>query len=333
MHLPRIYSFLQDLKHPGKVWERRQFGVRITTFLERLPKWQGASHLRFIGRGSHSMAYSFSLRGEEYVIRISSDVSAYTRDSFASRYTYSFPVPRMFEIGEFEKDRYYAISERLAGKQIKMLKMGSALNVIPLMFETFEHIHLADVSGTGGYGVVAGDGNGMSPSWNEFLRGYERYRNSKRWHREMSGTFLDHRLCDHCLDRMVSLIPFCPEERSLVHGDCSFSNVLSDGRQITGVIDWQHCSIGDPLFDFANCYFWYSYSLHGKLWLEMILQTQRGSEHFDDRVRCYMLKSAVGALVNAALEGNIEKYRHRTAKVNHLLRILDKPIETWHNLA
>lgn len=330
MHLPKIYSFLQDLQHPGKVWERQQLRVRITTFLERLPKWRGALHLHFIGRGSNSMAYSFSLRGEEYVIRISSDFSAFTRDSFASRYADCFPVPRVFEIGDFDKDRYYAISERAPGKQIRMLKISAALKLIPMMFETFNRIHLSDVSTTRDYGNVDIDGNGCSPSWQECLLSYARYRESGQWNREMSGTFLDHQLFDRCLERMAPLVPFCPEERCLVHGDCSFSNVLSDGKKITGVIDWQHCSIGDALFDFASCYFWYSYSLHGKVWLETIVQMQRGSEHFDERIRCYMLKSAVGALVNAAQAGNIEKYRHRTGKVNHLLGILDKPVEAWN---
>jgi len=123
-----------------------------------------------------------------------------------------------------------------------MLKMSAALRVIPLMFQTLERIHLADVSGATGYGVVDGAGNGMSPSWKDFLLWYDRYRRSEQWNREMSGTFLDHQLYDQCLARRVSLIPFCPEERSLVHGDYSFSNVLSDGKQITSVIDWQYCS-------------------------------------------------------------------------------------------
>jgi hygromycin-B 4-O-kinase len=330
MHLLKINAFLQDLRHPRKVWERRQFRSCIRTFLDRLPNWQGASHLRFIGRGSHSIAYFFVLGGEEYVIRVGGSTSAFSRDSFAARYADIFPVPRVFETGKFGEDRYYAISERAPGTQIRMLKIRSALKVIPMMFETFERIHLADVTATRDYGNVDGAGNGCSPSWQEFLLSYARYRESVQWNQEISGTFLDHQLFDRCLERMAPLVPFCPEERRLVHGDCSFCNVLSDGKQITGVVDWQHCSIGDALFDFASCYFWYYNSLHGKVWLEMIMQSQRGSEHFDERLRCYMLKSAAGALVNAALAKNIEPYKGRTVKVNHLLNILDKPIETWN---
>jgi hygromycin-B 4-O-kinase len=331
MHLPEITGVLRGLTHPGKIWERHRLRSRIKMFLDGLPKWHGALHLRFAGRGSHSMAYSFVLRGKEYVIRISGDIPAFTRDAFASRYADSFPVPRVFAMGEFEKNRYFAISERLAGRQIRRLNMRSALRVAPLMFEALERIHLADISGAQGYGVVDAAGNGISPSWKDFLLHYDRYRNSQQWDREMSGTILDHRLYDHCLDRMASFIPFCPEERSLVHGDFTFSNVLSDGERITGIIDWQYCSIGDALFDFANCYFWYYNKPYGRVWLEMIVQKQRGLLHFDERLRCYMLKSAAGALINAVLAGNIESYKGRTVTVNHLLGILDKPIEAWHN--
>jgi hygromycin-B 4-O-kinase len=333
MHLPKIYSFLHDLKHPGMVWDRRLLGARIRTFLDGLPGWQGALHLRFVGRGSYSMAYSFVLSGKEFVIRISSDVSVFTRDSFASRYADIFPVPRVFEMGEFEKNRYYAISERSSGRQIDTLNKRSALRVIPLMFETLEHIHLADVSGSDGYGVVDAAGNGISPGWKEFLLYYDRNRQSEQWGREMPGTFIDHQLYDDCLERMASLIPFCPEDRCLVHGDFSFSDVLSNGKQITGVVDWQHCLIGDALFDFAKCYYWYCTSPRLKVWLEMIVQTQRGSVHFDERFRCYMLKSAIEGLINAVRERNMKKCRHRSIKTQHVLRMLDKPIETWNRFA
>lgn len=330
MYLPNIYSYLQDLKNPGKAWERQRLRSRTRTFLNGLPKWQKASHLRFIGRGSHSIVYSFLHCGRDYVIRINSDVTAFTRDSFAARHADSFPAPRVFEIGEFKKDRYYAISERSAGKQIIMFKMSSALRVIRLMFETLERIHLADMSGAEGYGVIDGAGNGMSPGWKDFLLCCDRYRRSEQWNREMDRTFLDHQLYDHCLDRMASLVPFCPEDRCLVHGDFSLNNVLSDGKQITGIVDWQHCLIGDALFDFAACCYWYYNSLHGKVWLDLIIQTQRRLEHFDERFRCYMLKTALSGLVNAARERNVEMYKYRSIKVNRILRILDKPIETWN---
>ena len=44
------------------------------------------------------------------------------------------------------------------------------------------------------------------------------------------------------------------EERPgvLIHGDCHPGNLLSDGRRITAMLDWEDSAIGDPRFDVAR---------------------------------------------------------------------------------
>jgi fructosamine-3-kinase len=41
-------------------------------------------------------------------------------------------------------------------------------------------------------------------------------------------------------------------EPVLLHGDLSNSNVFSDGRSVTAIVDWEDCLSGDPLFDIAS---------------------------------------------------------------------------------
>lgn len=48
----------------------------------------------------------------------------------------------------------------------------------------------------------------------------------------------------------------CPEERGPIHGDSGSSNLLTDGRRITGIIDWDRGAFGDPLYDVANLLSW-----------------------------------------------------------------------------
>jgi Ser/Thr protein kinase RdoA (MazF antagonist) len=38
----------------------------------------------------------------------------------------------------------------------------------------------------------------------------------------------------------------------LLHGDLGSHNVLTDGTDITGLIDWEDCLAGDPVFDVAS---------------------------------------------------------------------------------
>jgi hygromycin-B 4-O-kinase len=41
-----------------------------------------------------------------------------------------------------------------------------------------------------------------------------------------------------------------------VHGDLGGANLIVDGAQVTGVIDWDRALIGDPAYDAANLLFW-----------------------------------------------------------------------------
>ena len=40
-----------------------------------------------------------------------------------------------------------------------------------------------------------------------------------------------------------------PVAATLVHGDYRIGNCLTDGGRVTGILDWELCSVGDPRFD------------------------------------------------------------------------------------
>lgn len=43
-------------------------------------------------------------------------------------------------------------------------------------------------------------------------------------------------------------------ERVVLHGDYHFSNALLLDGQISGIVDWEYCALGDPRWDIANAY-------------------------------------------------------------------------------
>lgn len=43
-----------------------------------------------------------------------------------------------------------------------------------------------------------------------------------------------------------------PAHLSLLHGDLNPYNILVDGHDVVGIIDWSYARFGDPLFDFAR---------------------------------------------------------------------------------
>jgi hygromycin-B 4-O-kinase len=89
-----------------------------------------------------------------------------------------------------------------------------------------------------------------------------------------------------------------------VHGDFGSNNVLTDGRCITGVIDWEEALIGDPLFDLAGVLFW-------RPWLECMEQQARFFETRCpdalgqvDRLLCYQLRIGLEEICGNAIGGD-----------------------------
>ncbi len=58
-------------------------------------------------------------------------------------------------------------------------------------------------------------------------------------------------LIDLGLRQLAEMAPGPPERAVLVHGDLGPGNVLHDGRQVTGLCDWELAHVGDPMEDLA----------------------------------------------------------------------------------
>jgi hygromycin-B 4-O-kinase len=147
------------------------------------------------------------------------------------------------------------------------------------------------VSASSGYGDWDGDGIGRFASWRDFLAsaidnhpdGF--YAN---WHAYFETSFLERDLYETVYRRMLQLADSCPNQRALIHNDYQLENVLSDGRRITGVIDWANALYGDPLYDVAwliwqasNPGWWYDDGADA-------LHARYGSlPNYAERIACY----------------------------------------------
>ncbi|MGO4831689.1 phosphotransferase family protein, partial [Rhizobiaceae sp. 2RAB30] len=118
------------------------------------------------------------------------------------------------------------------------------------------------------------------------------------------ATGVDKERVARLLDIMLDLTNHCPEEWRLIHGDFGSNNVLTDGRCITGVIDWSEAMYGDPLYDVANILSWRS-------WVHCMEEQARHLEHSGrlgnpDRLRCYQLRIGLAEIYENAVAGTDE---------------------------
>jgi hygromycin-B 4-O-kinase len=106
-----------------------------------------------------------------------------------------------------------------------------------------------------------------------------------------------------------------PADKSWVHGDFGFDNVMSDGKEITGILDWAESRLGDFAYDIAYLEFWSKNIPYKQLWLEWAENKQVSISHFEKRMHCYLIHIGLGGLAIAAVRGDVEDYLRVKARL------------------
>ena len=194
--------------------------------------------------------------------------------------------------------------------------------LVPAMLDTLDAVHAADVSATTGYGVIGDDGHGLSPSWRshlEFVRepgpDWDFYGG---WQALFETSFLDRAAFDRLFGRMTDLLPFCPEDRFLVHGGFGFNNVLVRDGEITAVLDWIDAAYGDFLYDVAWLDFWGVGMDFADVFRRHYADPGVAVPGYDERLRCYQAFIGLDASRFYAKAGDERSYRWARDRVRDL---------------
>lgn len=140
-----------------------------------------------------------------------------------------------------------------------------------------------------GYGPWDQEGTGEAASWHDFLAAVIENKTAgfyQDWHALFRSSFLERAVYDAVYRHMLHLLPYCPAERALLHGDLHFDNLLTAGQRITGVLDWGNACYGDPLYDVAWLGRWTAWG--APLVDAALLRARYGATpHYDARLICY----------------------------------------------
>ncbi len=269
-------------------------------------------NFEMINGGEGSQAYGFSVSGQGYIIRVNKHYSlGFKKDEFAFTHysALGVPIPKIYQIGKINDQLHYCISQKVEGKIVSSLKSADFMAITHELFKVLDAIHSADVSHTRGYGKWDAEGKAESKSWREQIMSVDAYAKSTPSNPGLFETsFLEKSFWDKVQARLSELLPYCPEERYLVHGDYGFNNVFSDGSSITGVIDWEGSLYGDFLFDVAWLSFWSQNLNYQELYLKHTDKKGVKIEHFKERVLCYKLYIGLGTLSFYAYSQQKDKY-------------------------
>lgn len=277
-----------------------------------------ASRVSFIKGGEISQAFSFEIGSEGYIIRVNRHNSrGFEKDRYAYRNFHSSTllIPEIVEIGKMG-DNFFALSKKAQGSTIIDMPEREASAILPRFLEALDEIHSKDISSKEGYGLIDSDGKGSSKSWKAEVIGIA----NQDWQKRFEDTFMEKELYDKLFAKLQELIAFCPEERSLVHGDYSFDNVLSNGIEITGVIDWAQSMYGDFLYDIAWISFWPSSKDYSDRFAEHYQKKGGLPKNYRERVLCYQVWIALNSLGFYAYSNQKDKYEWARGRIFGLLK-------------
>lgn len=206
----------------------------------------------FDSKGFMTRVYSCQTAEGAYILRHGTDGKDFVRDKLvAERYGDVVRAARVLGIKVLDcDDSVICVSELLPGDAPPgdvLAQPGTALHAS--FNEVLQQIHTVDVSDTRGYGWMKPDGYGAIPAPLRGLamRGEMIFFGAKA----IKTTTLDNAsLRDiFCLQWSLQRFAIRDKSRRLAHGDLKPDNLLSDGREITGVIDWARAGFYDPAFD------------------------------------------------------------------------------------
>src|SRR5487761_1708948 len=268
----------------------RKSSISPDVLLAALPeRWRPVAEFRPLGDGTESETYRFKNGSRTYVLRANRGAAGFWKDALAHRRfaTRSLPIPAVLEVERIDDEHAYCISEYLAGVTLQDLPAADLRYVLAPTADVMIAIAASDVDGLQGFGPFNEFGEGVHNSWRGFLTSIAD-GNLYDW--SAACRYIDHGRIGRFLARLNELAEQCPEIGKLVHGDFGSNNLLTDGRTISGVIDWSEAMLGDPLYDVANLFFW-------RPWRECMEQQARyfepglhGDRAVEERLLCYQLR-------------------------------------------
>ena len=275
------------------------------------------SDLEHIDGGSVARTFAFRAGGQEYIIRFNLDKmlssnfpkEAYVWQKLAST---SIPMPPILQVGRLD-DLHFAISRKMPGKTLMHHKPNEIGSMFPQIMETLDAIHHIDVSSTQGYGVFDDRGRGMASSWHNFLKMVSQEEREQdyfgKWHHMFDDTFLERDIFEKIYRHMVRLLPFCPEDRYLLHGGISLSNMLALNGKLTAILDWLDARYGDFVYDIAILDYFSPILYVRDRFQKYYQERQVVVPGYEERILCYQCYLTLNAMRFYAKSGQEESYR------------------------
>lgn len=276
-----------------------------------------------IEMGELSKVFSFMVKNKPYVVHFRKSKESLDKAEYMYKaYGDKLPIPAVVMSGKID-EIYFNISNKAEGRPVSSYSVPEQKIILDDLAKHYTNMSQVVLASSKGFGLISPEGTAGSESWGEVIAGFFKENQEgfyKNWTNLYKESFLEKSLFEEGYLAMMELIKYSPNIPHLVHGDFHLGNMLSDGKQITGIVDWELSMHGDFMFDLAILHLW---SPHldfpqriRKLWLE------NGSDivNFEERLRSHMLFKAIDGLRFYAKQGARPSYDFIRERVVNLLK-------------
>lgn len=249
-----------------------------------------------ISEGQESEAFLLCSNNKRLVLRVNRDINGFLKDKVAHE-RFSTPelaIPRVVHAAWYDTLHAYCASELASGFTVQDADHMILNKLATLVDRAHENITKSKPLGEG-YGPFDPSGNAPFQSWNQYLRSSIECLTFPTECPEV-----DLPLIRMALNTYDELVDRCPEIRCLVHADFGANNLLTNGRTITGVIDWETALYGDPIYDVAIASVWAFHLKCMEVQFAYWEVKYSGIENYAERILCYQIKLFLEEIAESA---------------------------------
>lgn len=262
-----------------------------------------AREIQVLSGGLVSQTFSFQLETGKVIFQVGGKKQAYQKEQYVSeKYKDCLPVRVIRGIYENIDGRAYCFSDYIKGSRLFDLNRQEQIKIVPSVLAFLEKIASIKAPGDLGYGRFDQSGHARFSSWSDFVSSV--YNDDLYGWKNLEIKKIDPHVIQNAISVLRKNIDCIQiDEACLLHGDIGSYNLLTDGVQISGVIDWSLALYGDPLYEAANVLFWNEDKL------QPLVHAIQDKYMTDDRnkkkLHCYIIRIGLEEIYNTAMLGEI----------------------------
>jgi len=283
--------------------------------------------------GEWSAAYKFSLGDSSFVIRLSHTPENFHRDRISAEWSSpALPIPKIIELGS-QQNQHYAISPFYPGEAFEMMPVDDLRQTIPGFLSMMTAMQSVNLDSFDGFGTLTPAGKGEFSSWPEALLDVNSDRPDNLnhgWKEALSKTPKAQQQYDQFYKQLTRLVQYCPGQKSLIHSDLLYQNLLVHNHKISAVLDWGCAMFGDPLYDIAMFDFfepWFpaftQVNLVQRMKQSFLNQSPHNHKNYSQRTLACQIHLTLGNIAFCAISGGKHDF---SGHINRLEEVLAAPM-------